>query len=197
MVTVTGSSDWFTEDTTMRARDIPNLITFGRIVLVAPVTWALLKGHYSLALVLFFVAGFSDALDGFLAKQFDWSSRLGALLDPLADKVLLISCYAALAWTGFLPFWLLALVVLRDVVIVTGAILYNYRVERLDAHPTLVSKLNTFLQIVLVLLVIVHEASGYGETRWIDWLVYAVTASIVWSGVDYVITWGRRARNHS
>jgi len=181
----------------MRARDIPNLITLGRIVLVVPVTWALLEGRHSLALGLFFVAGVSDALDGFLAKQFDWSSRIGALLDPLADKALLISCYAALAWTGFLPFWLLVLVVLRDVVIVTGAVIYNYRVERLDAHPSLVSKLNTFLQIVLVLLVIVNQATGYGNTRWITWLVYAVTASIIWSGVDYVITWGRRARDHS
>lgn len=180
----------------MRARDIPNLITIGRIILVVPVTWALLDGRYMLALVLFFIAGFSDALDGFLAKQFDWSSRLGALLDPLADKALLISCYAALTWTGLLPFWLLVLVVLRDVVIVTGAVIYNYRVERLDAHPTLVSKLNTFLQIVLVLLVIVYQATGFGDSQWITWLVYTVTASIVWSGVDYVVTWGRRARHH-
>ena len=180
----------------MRARDIPNLITIGRIILVVPVTWALLDGRYMLALVLFFIAGFSDALDGFLAKQFDWTSRLGALLDPLADKALLISCYAALTWTGLLPFWLLALVVLRDVVIVAGAVIYNYRVERLDAQPTLVSKLNTFLQIVLVLLVIIYQATGFGDSQWIAWLIYAVTASIVWSGVDYVITWSRRARQH-
>ncbi|VAW76775.1 CDP-diacylglycerol--glycerol-3-phosphate 3-phosphatidyltransferase [hydrothermal vent metagenome] len=181
----------------MRARDIPNLITIGRIFLVAPVTWALLDGRYMLALLLFLVAGASDALDGFLAKQFDWGSRLGALLDPLADKALLISCYAALAWIGFLPFWLLALVVFRDVLIVAGATIYNYRIERLDAHPTLVSKLNTLLQIILVLLVIINLATGYGEILWINWLVYAVTVSIIWSGVDYVITWGRRARDHS
>lgn len=181
----------------MHARDIPNLITLARIFLVAPVTWALLDERYLLALALFLVAGASDALDGFLAKQFDWGSRLGAILDPLADKALLISCYAALAWTGFLPFWLLGLVVFRDVVIVAGAVIYNYRVERLDAYPTLVSKLNTLLQIMLILLVIVNLATGYGETVWINWLVYAVTVSIVWSGVDYVITWSRRARNHS
>lgn len=181
----------------MRARDIPNLITIGRIVLVIPVTWALLDGHYALALVLFFVAGFSDALDGFLAKHYHWTSRLGALLDPLADKALLISCYAALTWNSLLPVWLLALVVLRDVVIVAGAVLYNYRVERLDAQPTLVSKLNTLLQIVLVLLVIFNQATGYGKAEWITWLVYAVTVSIIWSGLDYVITWGRRARDHS
>ena len=181
----------------MQARDIPNLITFGRIVLVVPVTWALLEGRYTLALVLFFVAGFSDALDGFLAKHYHWTSRLGALLDPLADKALLISCYAALTWNGLLPAWLLVLVVLRDIVIVTGAVIYNYRVEQLEAQPTLVSKLNTVLQIVLVLLVLFHQSTGYGDSQWITWLVYAVTVSIIWSGLDYVITWGRRAREHS
>ncbi|TCK17835.1 cardiolipin synthase [Thiogranum longum] len=181
----------------MRARDIPNLITIGRILLVIPVTWALLDGRYALALALFFIAGFSDALDGFLAKHFHWTSRLGALLDPLADKALLISCYAALTWNALLPAWLFGLVVLRDVVIVSGAVLYNFRVERLDARPTLVSKLNTLLQIVLVLLVIFHQATGYGDSQWITWLVYAVTLSILWSGLDYVITWGRRARDHS
>lgn len=181
----------------MRARDIPNLITFGRLLLVAPVTWALLDGRYPLALGLFFVAGFSDALDGFLAKHYGWTSRLGALLDPLADKALLISCYAALVWNGLLPLWLLGLVALRDVVIVAGAILYNYRVEPLDASPTLVSKLNTLLQIVLVLLVILHQATGFGDSAWTSWLVYAVTVSIIWSGLDYVITWGRRARKRA
>jgi len=181
----------------MHARDIPNLITFGRIVLVVPVTWALLEDRYALALGLFFVAGFSDALDGFLAKQYGWTSRLGALLDPLADKALLISCYAALTWNGLIPVWLLALVVLRDVVIVAGAVVYNYRVERFDAQPTLVSKLNTLLQILLVLMVLFNQATGYGDSQWIVWLVYAVTVSILWSGVDYVITWGRRARDHS
>ncbi len=181
----------------MRARDIPNLITIARFVLVIPVTWALLDGRYALALALFFIAGFSDALDGFLAKQFDWTSRLGALLDPLADKALLISCYAALAWNALLPAWLLVLVVLRDIVIVSGAVIYNYRVERLDAQPTLVSKLNTLLQILLVLLVLFNQATGYGDSQWITWLVYAVTVSVLWSGLDYVITWSCRARNQS
>jgi cardiolipin synthase (CMP-forming) len=76
----------------MQARDIPNAITIGRILLVPPTAWALVQHHYPLALILFFVAGASDALDGLLAKRYDWSSRLGAILDPLADKALLISC---------------------------------------------------------------------------------------------------------
>ncbi len=178
----------------MRARDIPNLITVGRILLVAPVAWALVAEKYKLALLLFFVAGASDAVDGFLAKRFDWTSRLGALLDPLADKFLLVTCYAVLAWNGLLPFWLLVLVLTRDLLIVGGAVAYNFRIRRLEAEPTLISKLNTLLQILLVLLVIVHQATDWGRAHWIDWLIYAVTVSVIWSGLDYVITWTRRAR---
>ena len=106
----------------MKRSDIPNLITVMRIVLVVPVSWSLLRQEFGLALALFFVAGVSDGLDGFLAKHYGWSSRLGALLDPLADKALLVACYASLAWIGLLPVWLLVLVVARDVVIVAGAV---------------------------------------------------------------------------
>ncbi len=179
----------------MKARDIPNLITVGRFLLVPPVVWALLLEKYPLALLIFFIAGASDGLDGFLAKRYDWISRLGALLDPLADKVLLVSCYAVLTWNGLLPLWLLVLVLLRDVVIVSGATLYHFRVARLEAAPTLVSKLNTLVQIVLILLVIVYQSFQWGERGWVDILVYVVAATTVWSGVDYVLTWGRRARD--
>jgi len=179
----------------MRASDIPNLITAGRILLVPPVAWALIQQHFILALILFFIAGVSDAADGFLAKYYGWTSRLGALLDPLADKFLLVTSYLALAWIGLLPLWLLALVVVRDVVIVSGAVAYNFQIERVEANPTLISKLNTLLQILLVLLVIIHQATGWGESGWIEVLIYAVAVTVVWSGIDYVVTWSRRARN--
>lgn len=178
----------------MRARDIPNLITVGRMLLVLPTAWMLLEHNYQLALVLFFVAGASDALDGFLAKQFDWTSRLGAILDPLADKALLVACFAALSWNGLLPVWLFGLVILRDVVIVAGAVVYHFRIAALDAQPTLISKVNTLAQILLVLLIIVHQASGWGRADWAGSLVYLVTLTTLWSGIDYVVTWSRRAR---
>lgn len=178
----------------LRASDIPNLITIGRMLLVPPTAWALVQHQYSLALGLFFVAGVSDGLDGFLAKQFNWASRLGAILDPLADKALLVACYAALSWTGLLPGWLFVLVVLRDLVIVVGAIAYHYRVAYLEAKPTLVSKLNTVMQILLVLLVIVQQATSWGQRAWIEPLVYVVSVTTLWSGINYVITWSRRAR---
>lgn len=179
----------------MKRSDIPNLITVLRILLVLPTGWVLLRQDFALALVLFLVAGVSDGLDGFLAKHYGWTSRLGALLDPLADKALLVTCYAVLAWIELLPPWLLVLVVTRDVVIVAGAVVYNYRIRRLEAEPTLISKLNTVLQIALVLLVIVQQlAPDWVPAGWIQLLIYAVTASVVWSGLDYVVTWGRRAR---
>jgi cardiolipin synthase len=178
----------------VKRSDIPNIITVLRIVLVLPIAWALLQDRYGWALLLFVVAGVSDGLDGFLAKHYGWTSRLGALLDPLADKALLVTCYAALTWNALLPLWLLVLVVVRDIVIVAGAVVYNFRVQRLDAAPTLISKLNTLLQILLVLLVIVQQVRPLLPPGWITALIYAVTASVVWSGIDYVVTWSGRAR---
>ncbi|MGD8615148.1 MAG: CDP-alcohol phosphatidyltransferase family protein [Gammaproteobacteria bacterium] len=178
----------------MRARDIPNLITLGRILLVAPTGWALVQQHYPLALTLFMVAGLSDGVDGFLAKHYNWTTRLGALLDPLADKALLVCSYAALTWTGLLPVWLFVLIILRDIVIVSGAAVYHFRIARLEAAPTRISKLNTVLQILLVLLIIFGQLSPWVNPDWVGLLVYVVALTTLWSGLDYVVTWSRRAR---
>ncbi len=178
----------------MRTRDIPNLLTAARILLVVPVIWALHLQRFDVALVLFFVAGVTDGLDGFLAKHFGWTSHLGELLDPIADKLLLVSCYLMLAWLGLLPVWLVVLVLLRDLIIVGGATLYHFRVEKLQASPTHVSKLNTLLQILLVLLVITSQALGWDAQALLSALIYAVSVTVLWSGTDYVITWSRRAR---
>jgi cardiolipin synthase len=177
----------------VKPRDIPNVITFFRFLLVLPVVILLLQDRFAAALVVFGVAGFSDALDGFLAKRFDWRSRLGSLMDPLADKLLLVSCFVTLGWLGWIPVWLVALVILRDLVIVAGAIFYNMRIEQLEAEPTMVSKLNTAAQIFLVLTVIFSLGVRTIPAFWIDILLYSVLATTLWSGVDYVWIWGRRA----
>lgn len=179
----------------MKARDIPNLLTIARILLVPPIVWLLLQRQFEFALLMFFIAGVSDGLDGFLAKKMRWESRLGALLDPVADKLLLISSYLALAWLGLLPAWLVALVLLRDLVIVTGATLYHFRIEKVEAAPTIVSKLNTVLQILLVLLVITGQTFSVSVTELIQAMVYTVAVTTVLSGYDYVYTWGKRARS--
>lgn len=177
----------------MKPHDIPNIITVFRFLLVPPVVWLMLNQRFGAALIVFGIAGFSDALDGYLAKRYNWTSRLGSLLDPLADKLLLLSAFITLAWLHWIPLWLVSLVILRDLIIVAGAIVYHMRIEQLDAEPSLVSKLNTVTQILLVLAVMFTQAVQELPALWLDVLLYSVLATTVWSGLDYIWTWGRRA----
>ena len=177
----------------MKPRDIPNIITVFRLLLVPPVVVLMLNQRFGAALVVFGIAGISDAIDGYLAKRYNWTSRLGGLLDPLADKLLLLSTFITLAWLGWIPLWLVSLVILRDLVIVAGAIVYHMRIEQLDAEPSVVSKLNTVTQILLVLAVMFTQAIQELPALWMDVLLYSVLATTIWSGLDYIWTWGRRA----
>lgn len=145
------------------------------------------------ALVLFAVAGFSDALDGFLAKHYHWESRLGSILDPLADKLLLVASFAALTWLDLLPYWLLWLVLGRDVLIVVGALAYHYIVGKFELLPLWSSKINTALQISLVLLVMFQQQILFDAQYWITIMTWLVVASIINSGAEYLIVWGLRA----
>ncbi len=173
------------------------MISIARIILVFPVVWLLLTGEFKYAMLLFLVAGVSDALDGFLAKYFHWQSWLGGILDPLADKFLLISAYLCLGWLSVLPWWLIGVVVLRDVVIVGGALAYNYRVAHLDAEPSLISKLNTLLQIVLVLAVVYDLGFSGVPAQLVAILIWSVVCTTIFSGIGYVFDWGRRAKQQT
>lgn len=177
----------------LKARDIPNLISLLRILLVFPVIYLLLHRQYQAAMLLFFVAGLSDGLDGFLARQFHWQSHLGGILDPLADKFLLVSVYLCLGWLGALPWWLVGLVILRDLVIVGGAVAYHFRVERLEASPSLVSKLNTLMQILLALIVVYDLGFSPLPVGLLQGMLWGVAITTVLSGVDYVVSWSRKA----
>jgi len=127
---------------------IPNLITLGRILLVPILVWAIASGEMWIAFVLFLAAGVSDAVDGFLAKRFHMTTELGAYLDPLADKALIVSIYLTLGINGFIPRWLVIMVVSRDILIVGGIMLSWVMGNPLKIKPLLVSKLNTVAQIV-------------------------------------------------
>jgi cardiolipin synthase len=178
----------------VKRSDIPNIITVFRFLLVPPMVLLLLNHKTGAALIVFGVAGFSDALDGFLAKRYGWASRMGALMDPLADKLLLVASFVTLGWLGWIPLWLVALVILRDLVIIIGAMIYHWCVEYIDtAYPTLVSKLNTFAQILLVLAVMFSHSVQALPFLLINVLLYSVLATTIWSGLDYVWIWGRRA----
>lgn len=177
----------------MGLRDIPNLITVLRMVLVGPVTWLILAQRFGPALLLFGVAASTDALDGFLAKHFGWTSKLGGILDPLADKLLVTASFLALAWVGALPLWLAALVVGRDVIIVSGAVSYYFLVQRFRAAPTLTSKLNTLAQLVLVLMVVFDRGVIAVPEPLVTGLIAITALTTVASGANYVWIWGRDA----
>ena len=178
----------------MQLRDLPNIISALRLIAVIPVVWLLLEREFGWALLLFAVAGLSDGVDGFLAKHYGWQSRLGGILDPLADKILLVSCFLVLGSISLIPIWLVLAVVFRDLVIVTGAILYHFRVAEVEAAPTLTSKLNTVLQLLLVVLVIMDAGPVPLPGPLIETLTWACLVTVAVSGIQYVWVWGRKAR---
>lgn len=178
----------------MTLRWLPNAISLLRIALVAPILLLILDGRFAPALVLFFIAGFSDGIDGYLAKRFDWHTRLGALLDPVADKLLVAGTFIMLTYTQHIPLWLAAVVILRDVVIVGGATAYNFLVRPVEGEPSRISKLNTALQLMFLLFVLSRAGFGWPEQISLTVLGAAILITVVISGVDYVLRWSTRAR---
>ncbi len=176
----------------MKARDIPNIISIIRIVLVLPFVVLMLRQEFTGALILFFVAGISDGIDGYLAKRNNWISRLGSILDPLADKLLLVSSFVSLAWLNILPVWLVVAVLLRDVIIISGALAYHFVVDRYEMEPSIISKINTFFQIMLVLSTVFSQGLYPMPPLALQALVYIVLATTILSGGDYVYTWGKK-----
>lgn len=179
----------------MSLRWLPNAISIMRIVLVAPILYFMVEDRYEIALALFFVAGFSDGLDGFLAKRFNWHTRIGALLDPIADKFLVAGTFVTLAYTGQIPAWLAVLVIMRDVVIVGGATAYNFLIRPVEGEPTRISKLNTALQLLFILFVMTRAAFDWPDNIAITIIGAAIVVTVAVSGLDYILKWARRALN--
>jgi len=170
---------------------IPNLITLARIILVPVVVWAIASGQLRLAFLLFLAAAISDGVDGFLAKRFGMKTELGAYLDPLADKVLIVSIYVTLGITGVIPLWIVILVVSRDFMIV-GAIILSWVVDRpVKIRPHFVSKLNTGVQILFAGMVL--AAYGYSfDAEPVLTLVMALVAVLTLLSVGlYLAEWVR------
>jgi cardiolipin synthase (CMP-forming) len=176
-----------------RLRYIPNALCILRMLLVVPVTWLLLKGDFATTLWLFAFAAATDGLDGFIAKRCGWTSELGKILDPLADKILLVGTYITLAIIGLVPLWLAVIVVGRDVVITAGAILYNWIYGYPNGRPTGISKLNTLCQIVFALLIVGSHAANKVPELVITVLGALVFVTTVVSGLDYIITYAKKA----
>jgi cardiolipin synthase (CMP-forming) len=168
---------------------IPNFITLGRVILVPVVFWLLLTGQLQAAFLAFVVAGISDAVDGFLAKRFKWETELGAYLDPLADKLLIVCIFVALGVTGRLPSWLVIIVVSRDVLIIIGVVL-SWLMERpTPMNPLIVSKLNTAAQIILAATVLAHEAFSLNLNGPVQILILLTALTTLISLAVYLKVW--------
>ncbi|MBI5782700.1 MAG: CDP-alcohol phosphatidyltransferase family protein [Gammaproteobacteria bacterium] len=168
---------------------LPNLITISRIGL-APVLILLLKEQeYAASLAIFAIAGVSDGLDGFIAKRFHYESRLGSILDPLADKILLLSSYVMLTMLNHLPFWLMLTVAFRDLLIVGGYLVYTSMIGPVQMRPSWLSKFNTFLQITLIIVILGQQAFHLFYAPMLDALIYGVLLSTVASGLHYLWIW--------
>lgn len=176
-------------------RHLPNLITALRIALVVPLCHLIGAGRYDGALLVAAIAGFSDALDGYLAKRFGWQSWIGGMLDPIADKLLLMAAFVWLALAGELPEWLAVLVVGRDLVIVAGAVAYHNLIGRFDAAPSRLSKLTTVAQIVFVLIELLRLSHWINIPPPLHTALIAIIAALtLLSGLHYIAIWGMRAR---
>lgn len=170
---------------------IPNLITLGRIILVPIVVWAITSGEMRVAFFLFLAAGISDAVDGFLAKRFHMASELGAYLDPLADKALIVSIYVALGVAGALPISLVILVVSRDIMIISGFML-SWLVDRpMPIKPLPVSKVNTVVQIVLATLVLAEQGFAFNAAPVTAIIIGLVAILTLLSIAFYLAEWLR------
>jgi len=174
-------------------RHLPNLICLFRIVLVWPVLWSIVRGQYPLTLVLFFIAAASDGLDGYLAKRFNWTSELGRILDPVADKLLLVSVFLVATWYGLIPEWLTAAAVARDVLIPLGALAYWIVCGPLGGRPMISSKINTLLQLLYILAVVANAAFRFPPDSILKAFAALTFATVLVSGAAYVNEYTRRA----
>jgi cardiolipin synthase len=163
-----------------------NVVTVGRLLMVLPLVWLIAAEHFVLAFWVFVAAGLSDVVDGYIAKRFNVRTVLGAYLDPLADKLLLNGIYVALAMIGWLPIWLVLMVISRDVLIVLGVILIQRRNPVFRATPLLIGKANTFAQLLLAACLLAHGAELVNIASWIAPLIWLVALTTVLSGGGYI-----------
>lgn len=171
---------------------LPNVISVIRLFLVPVIIWLIITHELFGAFLVFLAAGLTDAIDGFLARRFNWQTELGAYLDPLADKALLTSVYAALGFQGYLPVWLVILVISRDLLII-GAVILSWLLGRaVSIRPLFISKANTTFQIGLAVAVLAEGGMALGLAGYIGIMVWITGATTALSAALYLIMWLRR-----
>jgi cardiolipin synthase len=174
---------------------VPNVITIARILTVPLTIWLIVSGRYGLAFWIFIAAGISDGVDGYIAKRFQQTTELGSYLDPLADKLLLVSIYLSLGLSDLVPAWLVILIVSRDVLIIGGVMLAWIVEKPVSMQPLLLSKVNTAVQIVLAGCILAALGFGLVSDSFLVAGYYLVAISTIVSGAQYVRAWGRQMAN--
>ena len=172
---------------------LPNLITIGRVLLIPVVAFLLLDHDHKLAFAVFMVAAVGDWLDGFLARRLNQVSEFGAVLDPIADKMTMMIVAILMAAQGLLPIWLAVVIVMRDAIIVAGAIAYRFVVGHVEMAPTRLSKANTFLEFGVLALVMAQAGQLVDAEAWLMPFFILLFASVLISGAHYVWVWRRKA----
>lgn len=175
-----------------RILSIPNILTLARIFITPFIVYAIIEHQAVLALILMGIAGLTDMLDGAIARYFNQRSRVGAFMDPLADKLMLISTIVTLYFVEEIPAFVFLAVVFRDMVILVGALAYELVTRKLEMTPTISSKITTFLQIMLVLAVLADMAWGIPGLL-MQSMLWATFAFTCISGAQYMIVWMRKA----
>ncbi len=168
---------------------IPNAITIGRLILVPVLIFLLDREEFAWALGVFIVAGLSDGLDGYLARRYKLESNFGGFLDPIADKVLMISAYVTLVLLGLLPVWLVLLVVARDFLIIGFIMMLVSLGDKLKPSPSIYSKINTVVQILLIVTVLANLAFGLSLEILVDLLIYSLVVTTLVSASNYYWVW--------
>jgi len=178
-----------------RLLSIPNILTLLRILMTPVIVYMVLTAQAWLAVILMVAAGVTDMLDGAIARYFNQRTTVGAYLDPLADKVLLVSLFVSLFFIGKVPLFIFLAVIFRDAIIIFGALAYEMVTRQLTMEPSLISKATTFMQILYVSLLLLHMATPISIMliHTVMWLAFALTCM---SGVHYMVTWTRKAVGH-
>jgi cardiolipin synthase len=174
-------------------RHLPNAITTLRLLLIPWLVMLLLQSDYETAFAVFAVSAASDLLDGVIARRWNARTRFGAIADPLADKLTMLAVAVVLATQGLVPIWLAFAIVLRDLIIVGGALAFHLLIGRVEPAPSWISKLNTVLEFIALAAVLAAAAGVVDVSSWLAPLFVAVLLTIIASGTHYVSVWGRRA----
>jgi cardiolipin synthase len=167
-------------------RHLPNIICLLRIALVWPLIVSLQAGDFARTVWIFAIAAVSDGLDGFLAKRFGWTSTLGKVLDPVADKLLLVSLFLMATWLGLIPQWLTFMAVTRDVMIGTGALVFSLVFGALHGRPILISKINTLMQLSYLMGIVLNQATGFPPAWLLTGLLWCTAVTVALSGMAYL-----------